>query len=426
MSTLTLPFKGSLSTNGTVFEIDCPGEGGTAITGSADSGSGVSGASTTGSGVYGASKKFDAIVGESSSDANAGVTGRNLTTGANGGVGLYGTGGLLAGKFDGNVVVNGNANADAFNATSASAQHAGVSANNTAGGFGLWTSSNGVGIYGRGTTYAGQFDGNVVVSGNASADAFIATSASPQHAGVSANNTAGGFGLWCSSNGMGIYGRGATLAAQFDGNVVVNGNASADAFNATSSSPQHAGVSANNNAGGFGLWASSNAVAIFGRGTPAGYFDGDIQVTGDLVLLNSPSSGDIAEDFDLEDDPLHEEPGTVLIIAPSGKLSASVESYDTRVAGVVSGAGELRPAVILQRLQTQRRRSPIALIGKVFCKVDAAFGSVTAGDLLTTSSTQGHAMKVTDRTKALGAILGKALGPLDNGRGLIPILVSLR
>jgi len=417
MGDLTLPFKGSLATGARVFEIDCPGgEGGTAIFGGADAGTGV----------QGSSKGFDAIVGQTSSDAHAGVTGRNLTTGANGGVGLYGTGGLYAGKFDGNVVVNGDANSDALNSTSASPQHAGVSANNSASGFGLWASSDGVAIFGRGGNLAGQFQGNVVVTGNAAQDALNSTSASPQHAGVSANNSASGFGLWASSDGVAIFGRGGNLAGQFQGNVVVTGNASADAFFSTSASAQHAGVSANNTAGGFGLWASSNGTGIFGRGAPAGYFDGDVQVTGDLVLINSPSSGDVAEDFDMEDDPLHAEPGTVLIIGPAGKLSASLEMYDTRVAGVVSGAGELKPAVVLQRIRVNRRRSPVALIGKVFCKVDAAFGSICAGDLLTTSATLGHAMKVTDRPKALGAILGKALAPLGSGRGLIPILVSLR
>ena len=64
--------------------------------------------------------------------------------------------------------------------------------------------------------------------------------------------------------------------------------------------------------------------------------------------------------------------------------------------------------------------------GKAFCKVDAAFGKIMAGDLLTTSATQGHAMRVSDRSRALGAIIGKALAALDAGSGLIPILVSPR
>jgi hypothetical protein len=56
-------------------------------------------------------------------------------------------------------------------------------------------------------------------------------------------------------------------------------------------------------------------------------------------------------------------------------------------------------------------------------KVDAGFGAIHAGDLLTTSSHAGYAMKVTDKVAAIGAIIGKALGGLDSGTGTIPVLV---
>jgi hypothetical protein len=69
---------------------------------------------------------------------------------------------------------------------------------------------------------------------------------------------------------------------------------------------------------------------------------------------------------------------------------------------------------------------PIALVGKVFCKVDADHSPVEIGDLLTTSPTLGHAMKVCDPIKAFGAVIGKALRPLRGGQGLIPILVALQ
>ena len=61
-----------------------------------------------------------------------------------------------------------------------------------------------------------------------------------------------------------------------------------------------------------------------------------------------------------------------------------------------------------------------------FCKVDADVAPVAAGDLLTTSATRGHAQKVTDRGAALGAVLGKAMAPLESGHGLIPVLVGLQ
>jgi len=44
--------------------------------------------------------------------------------------------------------------------------------------------------------------------------------------------------------------------------------------------------------------------------------------------------------------------------------------------------------------------------------------------LLTTSDTPGHAMKVTDYPKAQGAIIGKAMSSLGQGRGLVLVLVS--
>jgi len=69
---------------------------------------------------------------------------------------------------------------------------------------------------------------------------------------------------------------------------------------------------------------------------------------------------------------------------------------------------------------------PIALMGKVYCKVDAQFAAIAVGDLLTTSPTAGHAMKADDPAKAFGAVIGKALRPLDAGLGLIPILIALQ
>ena len=68
---------------------------------------------------------------------------------------------------------------------------------------------------------------------------------------------------------------------------------------------------------------------------------------------------------------------------------------------------------------------PLALTGKVYCKADASFAPIAVGDLLTTSPTPGHAMKAHEPGRAFGAILGKALRPLPEGQGLIPVLVTL-
>ena len=68
----------------------------------------------------------------------------------------------------------------------------------------------------------------------------------------------------------------------------------------------------------------------------------------------------------------------------------------------------------------------MALVGIVPCKVSAENGPVARGDLLVTSTTPGHAMKGTDRTRMLGAVAGKALEPLSSGTGVILVLVTLQ
>jgi hypothetical protein len=65
-------------------------------------------------------------------------------------------------------------------------------------------------------------------------------------------------------------------------------------------------------------------------------------------------------------------------------------------------------------------------MGKVYCRVDAQYSPIEVGDLLTTSPTPGHAMKAVDAIKAFGAVIGKALKPLDRGVDMIPILVTLQ
>jgi hypothetical protein len=153
----------------------------------------------------------------------------------------------------------------------------------------------------------------------------------------------------------------------------------------------------------------------------AGFFDGSVSVTGDIYL---PGAGDCAEDFDIGDAE-RIEPGTVVVIDRGGALRRSEEAYDKKVAGVISGADGCRAGIILDRRQCQDRRAPVALVGKVYCKVDARYSPIEVGDLLTSSPTPGFAMKADDPLRAFGAVNGKALCPIASGQGLIPILVTL-
>ena len=69
---------------------------------------------------------------------------------------------------------------------------------------------------------------------------------------------------------------------------------------------------------------------------------------------------------------------------------------------------------------------PLAVVGIVPCKVSAENGAIQAGDLLVASSVPGRAMKGTDRQRMLGAVVGKALEPLQHGTGIIQVLVTLQ
>jgi len=143
--------------------------------------------------------------------------------------------------------------------------------------------------------------------------------------------------------------------------------------------------------------------------------------------LELTGGSDLAEPFVLSSDETAEA-GAVVVIddtAP-GKLTLSTRPYDTRVAGVISGAGGVRPGLTLSQEGTFDRGQNVAIGGRAYCLADASYGPIRPGDLLTTSATPGHAMMVGDRRRACGAILGKALSPLDEGRGLVLILVSLQ
>jgi hypothetical protein len=155
--------------------------------------------------------------------------------------------------------------------------------------------------------------------------------------------------------------------------------------------------------------------------------DGNVQVSGDIVVFGDVrlDGRDCAESFASEGDrPLT--PGTVVVIADDEQVRECAEPYDRKVAGVFSGAGTYRPGIILGREPAGVSSVNLALVGRVYCNVDAEYSPIAVGDLLTTSATPGHAMKASDPQRAFGAILGKALRPLSEGRGIIPVLIALQ
>jgi hypothetical protein len=152
---------------------------------------------------------------------------------------------------------------------------------------------------------------------------------------------------------------------------------------------------------------------------------GEGRITTEVIEITG--GADFSEQFDVSCGSAA--PGSVVSIDPTspGQLCLSSAAYDRRVAGIISGAGGVKPGLLMGQRGTEADgQHPVALTGRVYCKVDASYGAIEPGDLLTTSPTTGHAMKVTDHAKATGAILGKAMTSLESGRGLVLVLVSLQ
>lgn len=156
-----------------------------------------------------------------------------------------------------------------------------------------------------------------------------------------------------------------------------------------------------------------------------------------VKVLEINDGADLSEQFEIKPAsnsesgamPLQIQPGLVVAIDPNntGKLVVSSLAYDRRVAGIISGAGGVKPGLLMSQSGSIADGShPVALTGRVYCWADASNGPISPGDLLTTSNVSGHAMKATDQLKAQGAIIGKAMTELKQGRGLVLVLVTLQ
>ena len=143
-------------------------------------------------------------------------------------------------------------------------------------------------------------------------------------------------------------------------------------------------------------------------------------------VLTITGGADVAEPFPMTQPDLP--PGSVVVIddAQPGHLSPSAHAYDRRVAGVVSGAGGIQPGLLLRQDGVADGDQPVALAGRAYVRATAANGPIRPGDPLVSADLPGHAMKATDPDRTPGAVVGKAMGSLDAGEGLVLMLVSLQ
>jgi hypothetical protein len=229
-------------------------------------------------------------------------------------------------------------------------------------------------------------------------------------------NPVGGIGVTgvsYATGGFPIGVRGLTVATSGGGAAVFGVASSANSF----------GGMFVNEAGGTILVGSigpaPTATAVFKvDGTGRVYADGGFQ----------PGGADFAESMAVAGDRTKYEAGDLMVIDPTTnrRLDLAREPYSTLVAGIYS----TRPGMLGSTRRIDEAASadevPLGVVGIVPCKVTTENGSIRVGDLLVTSSMAGHAMKGTDRSRMLGAVVGKALEPLTKGTGVIQVLVTLQ
>jgi hypothetical protein len=234
----------------------------------------------------------------------------------------------------------------------------------------------------------------------------------PGNASGLAINTAGNVGIGTSPTDPNIK---LDVKAGNDG-IAVFGRSNFEGVHGESTAPAAAAVAGINLSTGFGVYGESKG------GGYGGVFVGAVRVG----TLEITGGADFSEPFLIKESNL--EKGSVVVIDPEnpGRLRLSTQAYDTRVAGIVSGANGIKPGIQLRQEGVIEGGESVALTGRVYVRADAAYGAIEPGDLLTTSDTPGHAMRVTDHGRAQGAVLGKAMSRLNEGKGPVLVLITLQ
>ncbi|MDP4199209.1 MAG: hypothetical protein Q8922_05560 [Bacteroidota bacterium] len=447
---LSLPYSNSLSSNSTLFALTNSGSG-MAISGAASAaatagvngstssatGVGVMGITSDGSGVgimtntgvFGASSTARGVAGLTNS--GYGVEGAVASTG----VGIYGTAG--AGAV--------TARAGLFEITNSASTANAVEVNTPGTGSAIKavassTSSTSPAILGQ-TASTGAASG---IQGELTSSTPSLVAAGVY--GVNDGSNGSGIGVYghCLANGIGVYGRTETGGIAIEGVTNGNGDAIYGEGDGTGNGVHGLGWQ-----GGTGVLAEANSTGtacnafianMMGSTTStvganncaifesAGTHVARIDRTGKGFFNGGTQTGgaDVAEEFDVPGDRSSYSPGDVLVISQTGtrEVEKSSKAYSRLVAGVYA----TKPGVILTNVMMDGDHSakvPLGVIGVIPTKVTLENGPISAGDLLVTSSTPGHAMKADLSKLQIGQALGKALGNFSGpGTGVIEVLVG--
>ncbi len=150
----------------------------------------------------------------------------------------------------------------------------------------------------------------------------------------------------------------------------------------------------------------------------------DVEAEGTIWSRHGVQTGnrDLAENFDTRE---ILEAGDVVSLDPDGTgIVRCRQRGDPLVLGVVSSDPGLLLGADPARRIPRPGEYPIALVGRVRCKVSGENGAIRKGDLLSAATPPGHAMRAGDA--APGTTIGKALEDFDGSTGLIDVFVFLR
>jgi hypothetical protein len=353
------------------------------------------------------------ILSESQSSSGIGVYGHNTSTATLGsgygvygasegpiGIGVYGEGNNTTGKNYGVFGLSRSSSGSGVYGWANSAT------GSTYGVYGLTASTSGYGVFGHANSNTGQTYG--VYGATDSLDAGAAGVVGIATAAGSSNTQYGVYGNSTGYFGVGIFGY-APATSISGAPVGVQGRVD----NAK-------GVAARfiNNGNGNILYLENSTGRVL-----------RVDGSGNLYLDGTTTAGgaDFAERVRSSGEASRYHAGDLLEIDESAdrQVRLSSQPYSTRVLGVYS----TKPGVLGSRdamREAAANELPVAMIGIVPCRASAENGPIHRGDLLVSSSTPGAAMRATDRSRMPGAIVGKALQPLESGTGLIEIAVTLQ
>jgi hypothetical protein len=452
---------------------------GRAVEGTSGGSDGVYGESTGGYGVHGKSKMEDGVYGETAGGFAAGVSGAGPT-------GVYGSGGLVGvsgySQAENATGVLGTAPGNGAKAVEGVANGYGAVGVRGQAQFGTGVEGSGeIGVRGTSVLSSGvEGTGQVGVSGKStSGDGVVGHTDGPDTAagvhGTAAGTAIGGsfesaagMGVRASgfegvhavgNGGWGVHGDApATAGVRGDGKVGVEGDG------------QDTGVSGISGSGvgvravGGGVWAQSAALRADNTNPSQGvaaYFTNQSDFanthlynsgTGEILVLQSNGGRFLSAMGSGWDTKFRMEyngnayadgswnsggadlaemlpavpgltPGDVLAIGRDGLLHRAAGRFAANVAGVYS----TQPGFVGGQPADDATAGtvPLAIVGVVPVRASAENGAIAPGDLLVVADTAGHAMRA-GADPPQGSVIGKALGSLDSGTGMIRMLASLQ